>query len=540
MSGRDDEPWPDRGGGGSEPPVEPGTAAAPRESAAPAETDRRLSPLTMVTASLRYARSFAVPVLLALVAGSFNPWVVGASAAALISVLVTGFVAYKTVRYRVDDERLEIRSGLISRSRRTIPLERIRGVDITSTLLHRLFGLAVVKIEAAAGGGGPEEGKLDAITAADAERLRTELLRRRDLLADDREAADRGPDTAQTAAPAAARTGTADTVYFRMPARWYLYAVLSLGYLLTPFAAFAALLGFLGQFVDGDIIGDYVVDRADVIQDAVRSGLVALLVLGGGAVVVLLVAMPLFAVVSYAVSHWDFTLRGHGDALVTERGLFTRHSVTLERRRIRGYELVDNPLQRLRSLVRLSAIVTGLGEAATRAALLPIGPRAAVEEVVARTLRPFGGVLTAHPPAARGRRLFRAVAPPLAASAAAAVLGFPWFAGVFAAAALLGVPLGLDRYRSLGHGYDGRRVSVRSGSLHRTQATVEREAVIGWCWTQSLFQRRVGLATVKVTVGAGSGGYDAIDADFAESVAFARGVTPRMVRPFLVDGAGAE
>ena len=106
--------------------------------------------------------------------------------------------------------------------------------------------------------------------------------------------------------------------------------------------------------------------------------------------------------------------------------------------------------------------------------------------------------------------------------------------------AVLGVPLGIDRYRSLGHGHDEAFVSVRSGSLQREQAVVERSAVIGWSWTQTLFQRRSGLANLQVTVGAGAGGYTAQDASMPGSVAFAADVTPEMVRPFLVErGDGA-
>ncbi|MEY9211116.1 PH domain-containing protein [Thermobifida halotolerans] len=535
-----DEQEPPRPAGGPAPeePREADTdprAGRPSDAAAADDTERRLSPLTVLTASINYAKSAVLPILVALVAGDFNPWVLGGSAVALVTLLVSGYVTYRTVRYRVNNERLEIRSGLVSRSRRTIPLERIRGVDVTSTLLHRLVGLAVVRIDAAAGGAvKQEEAKLDAVTAADAERLRTELLRRRSLrVARTGDEAAAPEETSATDGEHPEPDTSRDVVHFRMPPRWYRYAVLSPGYLLTPFAVLATLFGFLNQIIDLDIVEDYVADQADTVQRLVDSGWATLLVVATGAVVLLAVAMPLFAVASYMINQWRFTLRRHGDALVTERGLFTRHSVTLEYRRIHGHELKDNPVQRLRSLVRLSAIVTGLGEAATRATLLPLGPRSEVEAVVARALRRYEGELTAHPAAARSRRLFRAVVPPLAAAAAAAALGWHWVAGTLLLVALLGVPLGLDRYRSLGHGYDGEQVSVRSGSLSRSQATVARSAVIGWRWQQSLFQRRAGLATLEVTVGAGSGSYGAVDADFAESVAFAHGVTPDMVAPFL-------
>ncbi|RKS07862.1 putative membrane protein [Nocardiopsis sp. Huas11] len=509
-----------------------------------AEPVRRLSPRSMVVGPINQLRNLVVPIAVGLFVGGFNPWVIGASAAAVVALLAGGLVTWRTVSYEVGPERLEIRSGLVRRSRRTIPLERVRGVDVTSTLLHRLLGVAVVRIEAAAGApGGSEDGKLDAVDAAEAERLRRVLLDRRAVLADDapesgtrggRDAEGKGPrDAAAVAAgtPAgnAAGGSTADdtVTHFSMRPSWYLYGALSLAYLLTPFALLATLFGVIQQSA-GDRAADFVLDWVTTTDRGLLTALSAM------AVGVLVLLMPVFAVVSYSFTHWGFSLRERDGSLVAERGLFTRRSVTLEKRRIRGHELLDNPLERTRRAVRLRAIVTGLGDAANRAVLLPIGPRAAVEAVLTRALTPFRGSLTPHPRAALYRRWIRAVGPFVVLAGVGLVVEWTWLVVVASVLALVGVALGLDRYRSLGHGYDGTMLSVRSGSLRRRQATVERSAVIGWTWTQTLLQRRAGLADLQVTVGAGEGGYTAIDASQRRSVAFAAGVTPEIVRPFLV------
>ncbi|MFC7327385.1 PH domain-containing protein [Marinactinospora rubrisoli] len=510
------------------------------------EPEYRLSALTMVTAPVRYLRSFVVPIVVALVAGGFDPWALGSSGAAVAGMFVVAFVNWRTVRYQVGAERLEIRRGLIGRSRRTIPLERIRGVDVTSTLLHRLLGLAVVRIEAAAGGRVAEEGKLDAVTLTEAERLRRVLLHRRAVLGG-APAADAGPtaatsaegaspDPAEHAEPSEPAPG--DTEYFRMPRAWYLYAMLSLGYLLTPFAALAAFVGFVAQVLsdlDLDVDSPAAVGAAEWLLDGGTTLAIALL---AGTLLVLVLLMPIFAVASYAINNWGFTLRRRDSALVTERGLFTRRSATLEHRRIRGHALRDNPLERWRGAVRLRAIVTGLGDAASAAALLPTGPRDRVDAIVEQALTPYRGALAPHPPAARTRRLVRAVGPFALAGAVALAGRVYWLAAILAVLAALGVLLGLDRYRALGHGFDGHQVSVRSGSLRREQAVLRRDAVIGWRWRQTLFQRRAGLATLQIAVGAGGGTYDAVDAGFGTSVAFAADVTPALLRPFLVEGGG--
>ncbi|MFD6952935.1 hypothetical protein A6A08_25000 [Nocardiopsis sp. TSRI0078] len=499
---------------------------------------RRLSPRSMVVGPINQLRGLLLPIAAGLVVGGFNAWVLAATGATVVALLVGGFVTWRTTRYEVTGDRLEIRRGLVRRSRRTIPLERVRGVDVTSTLLHRLLGVAVVRIEAAAGSAGAtEDGKLDAVETAEADRLRRVLLHRRAVLTGRSPGAD-GEPLAQDAP-----TGTAeehegapapsedDTVtHFTMPRSWYLYGVLSLGYLLTPFAVLATLFGMVQQAA-GEVFADHVVDW---VTGSDRGFLMVSAVVFAGALVLL---MPVFAVVSYSLTHWGFTLKERDGSLVAERGLFTRRSVTLEKRRIRGYELLDNPLERTRRTVRLRAIVTGLGDTANRAVLLPIGRRERVEAVVDRALALYRGRLDRHPRAALYRRLTRSVGPFALALGAALALDLTWPAWVFGGLVVLGALVGVDRYRSLGHGYDGERVSVRSGSLRRSQATVERSAVIGWTWTQTLFQRRSSLADLQVTVGAGAGGYTAQDASLAGSVAFAARVTPEMVRPFLV---GAE
>ncbi|WP_369800997.1 PH domain-containing protein [Nocardiopsis sp. NRRL B-16309] len=501
---------------------------------ATAEPARRLSPRSMVVGPINQLRSLLVPIAVGLVVGGFNPWVIGASAAAVVALLVGGLVTWRTVSYEVGEERLEIRSGLVRRSRRTIPLERVRGVDVTSSLLHRLLGVAVVRIEAAAGAGASEDGKLDAVDAAEAERLRRVLLHRRAVLTEGAAASAPAtvprPEGDEAPDPAAAESGAAadgTVTHFSMRRSWYLYGALSLAYLVTPFALLATLFGVVQQSA-GDRAADVVLDWVTTTD---RGLLTALTATAAGVLVLL---MPVFAVISYAFTHWGFSLRERDGSLVAERGLFTRRSVTLEKRRIRGHELLDNPLERTRRAVRLRAIVTGLGDTANRAVLLPIGPRPEVDAVLARALTPFRGTLLPHPRAALYRRWFRAVGPFAVLAGVGLAAGWPWLSATAGVLAALGVVLGLDRYRSLGHGYDGTMVSVRSGSLRRRQATVERSAVIGWTWTQTLPQRRAGLADLQVTVGAGDGGYTAMDASQRRSVAFAAGVTPEIVRPFLV------
>ena len=466
----------------------------------------RLHPLTFVVGAVR-------ELIALLAAGATGLLVGGLSTAFYFTLVGLAFgllfhvANWVTFTYVLHDDRIEFRRALIGRSVKSIPRDRIRGVDISASLPHRLLGLAVVQIDAGADGG---EAELNAVSRAEAERLRGVLLAR------DAEVPPR-------------------RVLGRMRRRWYLYAPLSGAYLLTPFALAGSLLGTVYNL--GDDLGLITRERVESLGHDV-VGLPTALVLA--LIILTLIAMPVMSVIAFTLFNWDFTVHERDGSVVAERGLVTRRSVSLERRRLRGVELADNPFERAAGVTRLGALITGLGDAAQRGRLMPAAPRAAAEALAARVVGNVPGPLTVHPPAARSRRVVRAMAAPVGVGVLAVLAGQPWVAYACAVLAVLAVPLGLDRYRQLGHATDGERLTVRSGSLRRRQVVVEHSAVIGWRMRQTLFQRRLGLATLFAAVGAGDGGCSATDMSEDDAVALAAAITPEWLAPFLDGTPGAD
>ncbi|WP_018656825.1 PH domain-containing protein [Actinomadura flavalba] len=469
---------------------------------------QRLHPLTFVVGAVRE--------LLALLAAGATVLLVGGASmafyfalAALAIGLLIHVASWATFTYTLFDDRIELRRALIGRSVKSIPRERIRGVDVSATLAHRLLGVAILHIDAGADGG---EGTLNAVSRTEADRLRG-LLLARTAPADGAGERDAGPPSRTLA---------------RMRRRWFLYAPLSGAYLLTPFALAGSLLGTLYNL--GDDLGLITRDRLTRLgHDVVGLPPVVAAVLG----VLLLVAMPVMSVVVFALFNWEFTVTARDGSIVAERGIVTRRSVSLERRRIRGVELTDNPFERAARVVRLGALVTGLGDAVHRGRLLPAAPRPVAARLAAEVLGPLPGPLLRHPPAARGRRLVRATAGPVVVGVFAATAGHAWVVALCAVLAVCAVPLGLDRYRQLGHAADAERFTLRAGSLRRRQVVIDHSAIVGWRLRQTLFQRRLDLATLDAGVGAGDGGYPATDLATADAVTFAASITPAWVTPFL-------
>jgi putative membrane protein len=479
---------------------------------------RRLSPLTIVLGAARETTALLVAGAAGLAVGGLTTGAFFALAGVTLG-LVHHLVRWATFTYRVYDDRIMLRRQLVARSIKAIPLERVRGVDVSAGPLHRLLRLAVVHIDAAAGSGKADEAVLNAISLDEATRLRHELL------------GERARAAAGRAAPPAGIAAGPSGELVRARPKWYLYAPLSGAYLFTPFALIGSLLG--GIYNLGDDFGLITQRRVESVGKQVSGQPMLVFAV---ALALLALAMPVASIVVYALFNWNFTLAFRGGAVVAERGLLTRRSVTLERRRIRGVMMVANPLERLAGVVRLRALVTGLADAGHRGALLPASPSRVAEEIAGRVIGEPPGPrppLVRHPEAARVRRIVRAVVPPLAVAAIAGIAGQLWVVLVCLALAVLAVPLGLDRYRQLGHAADDVYLAVRSGSLRRRHIVIERRAVIAWQLRQTVFQRRLGLVTLVAAVGAGNGEVMAMDMAASDAVALARRITPDWVSPLV-------
>ncbi|WP_245641749.1 PH domain-containing protein [Nonomuraea candida] len=508
--------------------MQPPRPGPPYGGAGIARVPQRLSPKVLLIDPVRMLPSLFLPLVGVLFVGGFSVRSYAYAAVGVFAAVVFAIIRWATFTYEIVGDRLETKRSLISRSVRTIPLERIRGVDLSTPPMHRLLGLTVLKIDTGASGG-EEEAKLNGISLEEAERLKAVLLRRT-----------AGPEPhatgATTGASIPAPAGPRERPITTVPRRWLLYGPLSGAYLLTPFAFVGGAVGLAFQW--GDDLG-LSQDDAWVAGEWLWEHPYLLLAVA----VLLVLAMPVAGGLMYAVFNWNFVLKRRDGYLVAERGLINRRSVSLESQRVRGYEIVDGLAERWARVARVWAIVTGLGDSETRGQLLPDVPRDVAFQVTREAIGPYDAPLRAHPPVARQRRLFRAVFPWLLVSAVS-VIGLWFTAGTFwwvvlvlsLLLAAVGVPLGLDRYASLGHGYDGRRLSVRSGSLRRAQAVVERRAVVGWRLRQTWLQRRAGVLTLIAGVGAGKGGYSAIDVSETQGAEFAAEVTPEWLAPFLERG----
>src|SRR5690606_15715638 len=95
-------------------------------------------------------KQFILPLLVLLFAGRGDRndlW----GLIAVGALVVASLAEYFTYRYALRGDGIRIRSGWLHRSLREIPFARIHNVNLHQSLLHRLFGVAEVRLEAAGG-----------------------------------------------------------------------------------------------------------------------------------------------------------------------------------------------------------------------------------------------------------------------------------------------------------------------------------------------------------------------------------------------------
>ncbi|MCL8025243.1 PH domain-containing protein [Nocardioides bruguierae] len=534
---------------------------------------QRLDPRMLLVHPLRQLASL-LPALAALFiagrafSGPFGgfPWEVLGVAA----LVAAGVWRYLATEYRITPGRVELRRGLLQRTVVTAPLDRVRTIDLSATLVHRLLGLSTVRVGTGSDGPGLS---LDALRTGEAEELRARLLARAAQLQADRspESAARaddepaGPDdsaspgdvapedTDAAATPVsapAAPAPTSEEVLLRLDPRWALYAPLSTAGL----ALMGVVLGGGSQAVV-PVLQATGWDASLSALDVTRLGLVAVLALVG---VAALVVAPLLAMAGYLVAGWGLTLtRGRGpdgETWQVRKGLLTTTATTVDVHRVAGLVLEQPVGLRLAGAARLQAMTTGLAsDQAGTLELVPAAPRRVSEATGAAVLGtrdPLTVPLVPHGPAAVRRRWTRALVAPAVLTGIAALLAalapFPdaWEGPALTALRVgvpltllallvLAVPVAVGRARALGHALTPTHLVARQGSLVQRRHALDREHVIGLTLRDTWFQRRQQLVSLDATTAGGPERVTVLDVDEAAAVGLAVAAQPGLMAPFV-------
>lgn len=120
----------------------------------------------------------------------------------LIVLIALFWLVWRFQEFRISDEHVEVRKGIIFRSQRRAPLDRVQGVNLTRPFPARLIGMAKLEV---VGAGTDANVPLEYLSTPKAETVRSDILRLASGARAAREARQQGRSP-QSAAPAGAGT----------------------------------------------------------------------------------------------------------------------------------------------------------------------------------------------------------------------------------------------------------------------------------------------------------------------------------------------
>ena len=466
--------------------------------------DQRVHPATIPLRFLKEVPSnlIGLPAIFAVVSDVGLGTVLLVAAATGAATLVVNWLKWRSFRYGVGSEDIVIESGLLHRTRRSIPFHRIQDIDIEQRLGQRLFGLAKVRIET--GGSGKDEGVLDSVSLAEADHLRSVL----------RQVRGGAVPVAKAAVPDA-------LPIIAMP----LGRVLLLGLFNFSLLYIAGLFALLQSFEPWLPF--------DIYDPGRWMGLIGADVAGRFSLVAIASVLVLAAALGVVTGVLRILARDYGFRLTLEeesrfrrvRGLFTRSQSVIARDRIQLALVTDGPVRRLFDAADLSFQTLSAGaEGSGRQSVAPFATTSEVEKVLslAGAYRlPRAGELQM----VSRRHVLRVVLAELLVP-----LPLILIAALFWPAALLLLPLLLlgavgavvSRRFHL-HGLGDGLLFVRKGFWRRRLWIVPAENVQAVAVTRTLLQRWLGLATLHAdTAGAATFDYPRIvDIRHDEAVALA-------------------
>lgn len=482
----------------------------------PPNASQRTAPLSVALGAVGSIRRAIIPALAIAFSGigGSNRVLVALGvglAAAVIGALVS-YISWRRLTYTIGEQDIRVESGILSRSARSVPYERIQDVSLEARPLPRLFGLVSVKFETGAGGG--EDLSLEYLTKPEGERLRQLVRERRD----DEHV------VAASSDPAAPERGDAadDEVLFAMgTGRLVNFGLFEFS--LAVFAVLGGLLQYVDNITDIDIWnvdlwrgwleeqGSTVASLGPYTQAAgAVAGLFSLVVIGMAT-----------GVARTFLRDWGFTLTRSARGFRRQRGLFTRTDVVMPAHRVQAVAIGTGLVRFRFGWHGLSFVSLAQDDKNESHVVAPFARMAEIAPIVAAAGFRLPDEGTRWQRASKRQLTDTAIAAVVACAAAAiaAALFGPFglaFIPVGAAVVIVGANLYAWEFRR--HALDATQIFATTGMMSPTSRIANRLKLHSVEIAQGPLARRRGYATVHLGLAGGTFAIPGVPIDDARAL----------------------
>lgn len=433
---------------------------------------RRLHPVAVLTLLVKNVYGLIqllLPIGIVLLAkGDIVTWLT-----LLIPAVILVFCAYTLLGwwrlvYYVKDNELYLESGVFTIKKRSIPFERIQGVQISEGLIQRLFGLVSLEVQTA-GNDAKAEFSLSALTRQDAEELKALIS---------------SGHVRETAEPEACR------IVEKLTTKALLQAATTSNGIGVIFFAIVALFTQFDQFIPGV---DVYLMIGKFLADQIRSGMLSIALIIGA----MLVLSWLLSILGSIITLGGFTLTRLEDRIIIEKGILSRSQVTLPIKKIQAIVISEGLLRQPFGLAAVEVVCAGYGNKATEAKVIfPIVKKSQVKQFLDRALPEFSTVPEVSRLPARALPGYMVSGMVMAALLCAVIVFVPWAYLLLLPAALI-IILSVFHYLDAGYTLGGDLLIVRSRLLGRKTYLVPIRKVQWMDLGVNPLQARARLASLR-------------------------------------------
>lgn len=292
----------------------------------------RKHPLSFVVAGITGLQNALFPMAAAYFSMREKSWALLAALGigAVIAALTAGlaYLAWRRFTYQIGETDIRVESGIISRTARSVPFERIQDVSLEQTLLPRLLGLVQVKFET--GAGGDEEIALRYLSEDQGEALREVVRARKDGVEAAAHQDVEGSGVAISSEPA-------PEVLFAMDQK-RLFTFGLFEFSLAVFAVLAGLFQYVEtfasiQFFDAEFWEDNFSDTGNTVS---AWGPAVQIIAASAGLVTLFIVGSITGLIRTVLRDWGFVLERTAKGFRRRRGLLTKTDVVMPIHRVQA------------------------------------------------------------------------------------------------------------------------------------------------------------------------------------------------------------
>lgn len=425
--------------------------------------------------------------------------------------IIASIVRYWFFRFKIDDGSILIREGVIRKTQLDIKFDRIQAINTQQNLIFRAFDLVTVKFDTA--GSAKQEGHLPAVKTAFADSLKERIRRESPGQENEPEPA----DEVDTAEPI-------DRTILRLKAGDMIRIGLSSNRALLFLAFLAPVLDSLTEKLEENIDESAIAAAIDAGQFSLSAGV------GSGLMVVfgLIVLMAVASIIGTFLRYHDFVLTSGSDVLRSTSGLLTRHEHSVNFAKIQSVYAVQNPVLRLFGRLRLRARQASSGRRGKgQHFVIPLCEPAQLPAIAAEIfsdefqnvdLDPRAGQYSGISPRyMRSRIILTGILPAVALTGLMSLT-----VGFDALVLLLWIPLNVLLvwivYRKYGYKITEDGLMLRRGLFGYRMAAFIHRKIQRISVTQSMPQKRKGLATLHFYLASGSIKLPYVDFEMAKQL----------------------